>query len=168
VKHLSSKNIDEAAKFLKGLGIVQKAKDSGAVDLADTVEAILKAPFRETVPVSSQIGQHIWTTSYCNSDTIAWTQLSQTSTSVCSDQTSPTLLSSIANIDCLDDSLENWSDRTAIEDLGLPRIDLGDTSMGLDVESDPSSLPSTVMGRILSKEGPEAMRAFGLYTFVEE
>ncbi|KAF2020325.1 hypothetical protein BU24DRAFT_387615 [Aaosphaeria arxii CBS 175.79] len=54
VKHLPLSAYDKAAKLLKKFGILEKAQESGAVELARGIETILKRPFQSTIPVQSQ------------------------------------------------------------------------------------------------------------------
>lgn len=58
IKHLPQSAYDRAAKLLLDFGIFEKAQKSGAVDLARSIEAILKAPFQCAVPARSH-GQWI-------------------------------------------------------------------------------------------------------------
>lgn len=54
VKHLPLSSYHKAAKLLNEFGILEKAQQSGAVDLARSIETILKTPFQSTVPTRSQ------------------------------------------------------------------------------------------------------------------
>ncbi|KAE9965479.1 hypothetical protein EG327_000466 [Venturia inaequalis] len=53
IKHLPLSAYDKAAKLLNEFCILEKAQQSGAVDLAKSIETILKAPFQSTVPTQS-------------------------------------------------------------------------------------------------------------------
>ena len=50
IKHLPQNAYDQTAERLINFGIFEKAQQTGALDLARSIEAILKAPFKCTVP----------------------------------------------------------------------------------------------------------------------
>jgi hypothetical protein len=53
VKHLPLSAYDKAAKLLNEFGILEKAQQSGAVDLARSIETTLNVPFQSTVQTHS-------------------------------------------------------------------------------------------------------------------
>lgn len=59
IKHLPQDSYDKAAKLLRKLGIFEKAQRSGAVDLANRIENLLRAPFQSAVPTQPHVGQWI-------------------------------------------------------------------------------------------------------------
>lgn len=59
-KHLPQDSYDRAANLLRKLGILEKAKRYGAVDLANQIERIPKAPFHSVVPMQPQVNQWVF------------------------------------------------------------------------------------------------------------